>query len=60
MHLSILSSGGGGGGETGYPQGYDCEVCPQGRDFDCIRYPQGGKFAMTTILDNEEGIEINL
>ena len=44
------------------PRGFDCEVCPQGRDFyfDCTRYLQGGEFEMTTILDNEEDLEINL
>ena len=44
----------------GYPRGFDCEVCPQGWDFGHIRYPQGGEFDKTTILDNEEGLEINL
>ena len=46
MHLSMLSPR---GWESGYPQGFDCEVCPQGGEFD-----------MATILDNEEGVEINL
>ena len=54
IHLSILRPGGGGG--AGYPQGFDCEVCPQRVDFDHTRYPQGGESDMTTILDNEEGL----
>ena len=52
MHLSMLSPGG-GGGRSGHSRGFDCEVCPQGGDFDRTRYPQGGEFDMTTILDNE-------
>ena len=40
MHLSMLSPREGG---------FDCEVCPQGGEFD-----------MATILDNEEGLEIYL
>ena len=40
MHLSMLSPREGG---------FDCEVCPQGGEFD-----------MATILDNKEGLEINL
>ena len=46
--------------EWGYPQGFYCEVCPQGGDFDHTTYPKGGEFDMVTILDNEEGLEINL
>ena len=42
------------GGGSGNPRGFDCEVCPQLGDFDRTRYPQGGEFDMTTILDNEE------
>ena len=42
------------GGWLGNPRGFDCEVCPQGGDFDRTRHPQGGEFDMTTILDNEE------
>ena len=57
MHLSMLSPG---WGESGYPRGFDCEVCSQGGDFDHTRYPQSGEFDVTTILDNEEGLEINL
>ena len=53
----MLSPSGGG---LGYPQGFECEGCPQGWDFDHTRYPQGGKFDMTTILDSKEGLEINL
>ena len=56
MHLSMINPGGGGG--IGYPRGSDCEVCPRGGDFDHIRYPQGGEFDMSTILNNEEGLEI--
>ena len=41
-------------------RGFNCEVCPQGGDFDRTAYPQGGRFNMATILDNEEGLEINL
>ena len=59
MHLSMLSPGG-GGGELDYPQGFYREVSPQGGNFDRTRYPQGGEFYMTTILDNEEVLEINL
>ena len=44
MHLSMLSPRKGGGGG-----GFDCEVCPQGGEFD-----------MAAILDNNEGLEINL
>ena len=58
MHLPTLSRRGGGG--SGYPPDFDCEVCPQGGDFDRTTYPQGGEFDMATILDNEEGLEINL
>ena len=57
MHLSMLSPGGEG---AGYPQGFDCDVYPQGGDSDRTRYPQEGEFDMTTTLDNEEGLEINL
>ena len=49
MHLSMLSPEGGGGG-----------VCPKGGDFDRTTYSQGGEFDLATILDNEEGLEINL
>ena len=36
-------------GRSGYPPGFfDCEVCLQVGDFD-----------MTTILDDEEGLEVN-
>ena len=60
MHLSILSPRlGGGGGRSGYPRGFDCEVCPRGGDFDRTTYPQGEEFDMATILDNEEGLEID-
>ena len=51
---------GGWGGGSGCPRGFDCEVCPQRGDFDRRKYPQGGEFDMTTILDNEESLEINL
>ena len=51
MHLSMLSPR---GRRSGNPRGFDCEVCPQGGDFDRARYPQCGEFDMTTILDNEE------
>ena len=51
MHLSMLSPREGG---------FDCEVCPQGGDFDRATYSQDGDFDMATILDNEEGLEINL
>ena len=67
MHLSMLSprmmGGGGGGGRgrgSGYPRGFDCELCPKGGDFDHTTYPQDGESDMATILDNEEGLEINL
>ena len=46
----------GRGEGSGYPQGFDCEVCLQGGDFDPTRYPQGGEFDMTTTLDNEEDL----
>ena len=57
MHPSMFSPRGGG---SGHPRGFDCEVCPQGGDFDRTRYLQGGEFDTTTILDDEEGLEINL
>ena len=49
----------GGGGGVGLLD-FDCEVCPQSMDFDCTTYSQGREFDMATILDNEEGLEINL
>ena len=33
---------------------------PRVGDFDHMTYPQGGEIDMATILDNEEGLEINL
>ena len=51
MHLLLLSPREGG---------FDCEVCPQGGDFGRATYSQGGEFDMATILDSEEGLEINL
>ena len=56
----MLSPRMGGGGGGGYPRGFDCEVCPKGGDFDRTTYPQGGEFDMATILNNKEGLEINL
>lgn len=47
-------------GGSGYPRGFDCEVCPQGGDFDRKTYPQGEEFDMTIILAKEEGLLINL
>ena len=58
MHLSNVKSQQAGGSSN--LRGFDCEVCPQGGDFDRTRYPQDGEFDMITILDNEEGLEINL
>ena len=49
MHLSMLSPRERGGGGVGF----DCEVCPQGGDFDRTTYSQGGEFDMATILDND-------
>ena len=62
IDLSMLNPppGGGGGGGSGYPRGFDCEVCRQGGDFDRTTYPQRGEFDMATILDNEEGFEIKV
>ena len=58
MHLSMLSLGWGGGG-SGYPRGFDCEV-PRVGILIVQDIPQGGEFNMTTILENEEGLEMNL
>ena len=51
MHLSMLIPW---GRRSDNPRGFECEVCPQGGDFDRTRYPQGGELDMTTILDNEK------
>ena len=52
-----MIGGWGRGGGSGYPRGFDCELCPKGGDFDRTTYPQDGEFDMATILDNEEGLK---
>jgi len=46
-------------GEADYPQEFDCEVCPLGRDFDCTQCPQGREFDMVVILKDQGSLVMN-